>query len=59
MYICITCAYFTAQKLRTAVHKAVSYHFLTVKYLVEEIELNPTLPDAVSNYYVYKKSNLV
>lgn len=37
------------QKHRTAIHKAVSWHFLTLKYLVEEIGLDPNLPDAVSN----------
>ena len=42
--------YCTVQKQRTAIHKAVSWHFSILKYLVEEIGLDPNLPDAVSNY---------
>ena len=40
------------QKHRTAIHKAVSWHFLTLKYLVEEIGLDPNLPDAVSYHCI-------
>lgn len=48
--MCIYPLHCAVQKHRTAIHKAVSKNFSTLKYLVEEIGLDPNLPDVVRNY---------
>ena len=53
LYFCI---FLMLQKKRTAVHLAVNkMHYSTLQYLVEEIGLDPNLPDSVIIISVNKK----